>query len=349
METVLRDITLQVGRIGTITPVAELEPVFVAGSTVRRATLHNEDYIKELDIRIGDTVFVEKGGDVIPKVSSVNLKKRKKNSAPFTFPNTCPECGEKIFRTEEEAAYYCDNFECPAQVRGRIEHFAHRRAMNIEGLGEAVIDLLVKENLIHNIADVYDLKKKDIAQLERMGDKSAQNLLDGIDASKQLPFSRVLFALGIRFVGEGVAKLLADGFGSIEIIQNATAEELTDIDGIGPRIAESVVRFFEDKHSKKLIARLIAAGVQTKSEKKKVLNSTFMGKTFVLTGGLESMSRDEAKKKIEAVGGKNSGSVSKRTDFVIVGSDAGSKLQKAIELGIKTLSEKEFLELIGKS
>ncbi len=349
METKLNAITLQVGRVGTITPVAELEPVFVGGSTVSRATLHNEDYINELDIRIGDTVFVEKGGDVIPKVSGVNLKKRAKKTTPFRFPAQCPECGSKIFRPEGEAAHYCENFECPAQVRGRIEHYAHRRAMNIEGLGEAVIDLLVNEDLIHNIADIYDLKKDKIAALERMGEKSAQNLLDGIEASKGLPFHRVLFGLGIRFVGEGVAKLFADNFPSIEKLKAASKEDMERVDGIGPRIAESVVRFFKDKHSLKLVERLSKAGVQMRSEKKKISgNSPVAGKTFVLTGGLETMSRDEAKEKIESLGGKSASSVSKNTDYVIVGSDAGSKLQKAIDLGIKTISEKEFLALLKK-
>lgn len=347
METVLNDITLQVGRVGTITPVAELQPVFVSGSTVSRATLHNEDYINELDIRIGDTVYVEKGGEVIPKVSGVNLKKRPKKSSPFKFPTKCPVCGSKIFRPEGEAAYYCENFECPAQVRGRIEHFVQRRAMNIEGLGEAIIDLLVKEELIHNIADVYDLQKQQVSSLERMGDKSAQNLLDGIEASKEVPFHRVLFGLGIRFVGEGVAKLLADNFPSIEKLQKASQEELESVEGIGPRIAESVVRFFKDKHSAKLVERLAKAGVQMKAEKKKISgNSSIAGKTFVLTGGLESMSRDEAKEKIEALGGKSGSSVSSKTDYVIVGSDAGSKLQKAKELGIKTLTEEEFLKML---
>lgn len=347
METKLNAITLQVGRVGTITPVAELEPVFVGGSTVSRATLHNEDFIKELDVRIGDAVFIEKGGDVIPKVAAVNIKKRKRNSTPYKFPSKCPVCSSKIFRPEGESAYYCENFECPAQVRGRIEHFAQRRAMNIEGLGEAIIDLLVNENLIHNIADIYALKKDQIATLERMGEKSAQNLLDGIEISKSLPFNRVLFGLGIRFVGEGVAKLLADNFSSINDLKDAPQEILENIDGIGPRIAESIIRFFKEKHSQRLVDRLTKAGVQLKSEKKKIsVNSQIIGKTFVLTGGLETMSRDEAKEKIESLGGKSVSSVSKKTDYVIVGSDAGSKLQKAIELGVKTVNEKEFLDLI---
>lgn len=349
METVLKQITLQVGRVGTVTPVAELEPVFVGGSTVSRATLHNEDYIAELDIRIGDTVRVEKGGDVIPKVSGVNLKKRPKSSKRFSFPSKCPECGSRIHRPEGEAAYYCENFECPAQVRGRIEHFAARRAMNIEGLGEAVIDLLVTEGLVHNIADIYTLTREQIAGLERMGEKSAQNLLDGIEASKQLPFSRVLFGIGIRFVGEGVAKLLADHFVSIDALRTASQEELEQVEGIGPRIAESVHWFFRDKHSAALLQRLEKAGVTMRGAKKKTFtgSSPVTGKTFVLTGGLSSMSRDEAKDRIEALGGKSGSSVSKKTDFVIVGTDAGSKLQKAVELGITTLTEEEFLKMLG--
>lgn len=347
VETKLLNIILQVGRIGTITPVAELEPVFVGGSTVSRATLHNEDYIRDLDIRIGDTVVVEKAGDVIPKVSGVNKKKRLHRSAEFKFPNTCPECGTPIFRPEGEASYYCENFECPAQVRGRIEHYAQRRAMDIEGLGEAVIDLLVNKNLIHNIADLYELKKEQIAELERMGEKSAQNLLDGIEAGKSLPFNRVLFGLGIRFVGEGVAKLLAENFSSIEKLASASQEELENIEGIGPRIAESVIRFFHDPHSRQLVKRLEEAGVTMKSKKKTgSVNSSITGKTFVLTGALENMTRDEAKEKIESLGGKISSSVSKKTDYVVAGSDAGLKLQKAIELGIKILTEEELLKLL---
>lgn len=349
VETVLRGITLQVGRVGTITPVAELEPVFVGNSTVSRATLHNEDFIRDLDVRIGDTVIVEKGGDVIPKISGVNKKKRPKRSAPFVFPKVCPDCGSKIFRPEGEAAYYCENFECPAQIRGRIEHFAQRRAMNIEGLGEAVIDLLVNEGLIHNVADLYDVRQDKVAVLERMGKKSAANLAEGIELSKTLTFHRSLFGLGIRYVGEGVAKLLADHFPSITAVQHATQEELESIEGIGPRIAESVVRFFSDTHSIHLVDRLVRAGVQMKSEKKKTeRHSAFAGKTFVLTGTLESMSRDEAKEKIESVGGKTSSSVSKKTDYVIAGSDAGSKLRRAEELQVTVLSEKDFLRMLGK-
>ena len=349
VETTLKEITLQVGRIGTITPVAELVPVFVGGTTVSRATLHNEDYIKELDLRIGDTVVVEKGGDVIPKVSAVNTAKRPKGIRPFTMPKECPVCGSKIFRPEGEAAYYCENAECPAQVRGRIEHFAHRGAMDIEGLGEAVIDLLVRQELIHSTADLYALKKDQLVPLERMGEKSAQNLIDAIEQSKQQPFHKVIFALGIRYVGAGVAKLLADSFGSIEKMQDASLDDLEKVEGIGPRIAESVVRFFKERHSKALLKKLEQAGVTLKSASPKPSAVPYAGKIFVLTGGLESMTRDEAKEKIESLGGKVTSSVSAKTDFVVVGTDAGSKLDKAIELGVKTVDEKAFRKMIGAS
>ncbi len=348
VETKLNGITLQVGRVGTITPVAELEPVFVGGTTVSRATLHNEDYIKELDIRIGDTVVVEKGGDVIPKVSSVNTSKRVKGSKPFTMAKQCPECGSRIYRPEGEAAYYCENAECPAQVRGRIEHYASRGAMDIEGLGEAAIDLLVNEKLIHSIADIYSLKKEAIVPLERMGEKSAQNLVDAIEQSKTQPFQKLIFGLGIRYVGTGVAKLLADAFGSIEKLQAASQEDLEAVEGIGPAIAESVARFFGDKHSKELVKRLQRAGLTLRSEKKSTAGQPLSGKTFVLTGGLDSMSRDEAKEKIEALGGSVSSSVSKKTDYVVVGAEAGSKLEKAKALGVKTIDEREFLKMVQR-
>ena len=349
VETKLLGITLQVGRVGTVTPVAELEPVFVGGTTVSRATLHNEDYINELGLRVGDTVVVEKGGDVIPKVSAVNLAKREKGSKAFVMPKQCPECDSKIFRPEGEAAYYCENSECPAQVRGRIGHFAHRGAMDIEGLGEAAIDLLVNQNLIHSIADIYSLKKNQIVPLERMGEKSAQNLIDALEESKKKPFHKVLFGLGIRYVGAGVAKLLAGSFGSIEQLSDATQEELEAVEGIGPRIAESVVRFFNEKHTKELLKRLQKSGVTLKSEKKKSSTQRYSGKTFVLTGGLDSMSRDEAREKIESLGGKVASSVSAKTDFVIVGSDAGSKLDKAVKLGVTTVDEKAFRAMLGES
>ncbi|MBI3787640.1 MAG: NAD-dependent DNA ligase LigA, partial [Ignavibacteriales bacterium] len=347
--TVLKDITLQVGRVGTITPVAELEPVFVGGSTVSRATLHNEDYIKELDIRISDTVTVEKGGDVIPKVSGVIKEKRKSGTKPFSMGGKCPECGSKIFRPPDEANYYCENSECPAQIRARIGHFAHRGAMDIEGLGEAIVDQLVELGFIQNYADLYELhkQKKKLVALERWGEKSTTNLLEAIEESKKKPFSRVLFALGVRHVGSGVAQLIINNIGSMEKLIATPQEELEHIQGVGPRIAESIHHFFIDKHNLKLVKRLQDAGLQMAEKKKKVTGqSPFNGKTVVLTGTLSSMSRDEAKEKIENLGGKVTSSVSSNTDYVVVGVDAGSKLDKAKKLGVQTLDEDAFLKMV---
>ena len=347
--TTLKAITLQVGRVGTITPVAELEPVFVGGTTVSRATLHNEDYIKELDIRPGDTVVVEKGGDVIPKVSSVVKEKRKPGIKPFTMPSECPECGSKISRPDGEASTYCENSECPAQLRGRIEHFAHRGAMDIEGLGEAVVDQLVNLGFVQNYADLYELHRKQevLVNLDRWGDKSVENLLRAIEKSKERPFSRVLFALGIRHVGTSVAQLVVDRFGSMDALRSASFEELQSVQGIGPRIAESITRFLDDKHNKRIIDRLAKSGLTMEEKKKRVSRqSPFTGKTVVLTGTLASYGREEAKMLIEECGGHVSSSVSGKTDYVIVGADAGSKLDKAKKLGVKTLEEEEFIKLL---
>jgi DNA ligase (NAD+) len=351
-RTVLKSIRLQVGRIGTITPVADLEPVFVGGTTVSRATLHNEDYIKELDIRPGDTVVVEKGGDVIPKVSEVIREKRPRGTKPFTMPDKCPECGSKISRPEGEANYYCENSECPAQVRARIGHFAHRGAMDIEGLGEALVDQLVSLGFIQSYADLYELhKKRDrLVQLEHWGEKSADNLLAAVEESKKRPFWRVVFAIGIRHVGAGVTQLIVNYVRSMDKLMEASQEELQEIQGVGPRIAESVRRFFEDKHNRKLIERLRKARLQFEEEEKRPSAGTpFSGKTFVLTGTLPSFTREEAKAKIEELGGKVASSVSSKTDYVVVGEEAGSKLAKAKELGIQTLDEKSFLKLIRKT
>jgi DNA ligase (NAD+) len=351
-RTVLKSIRLQVGRIGTITPVADLEPVFVGGTTVSRATLHNEDYIKELDIRPGDTVVVEKGGDVIPKVSEVIREKRPRGTKPFTMPDKCPECGSKISRPEGEANYYCENSECPAQVRARIGHFAHRGAMDIEGLGEALVDQLVSLGFIQSYADLYELhKKRDrLVQLEHWGEKSADNLLAAIEESKKRPFWRVVFAIGIRHVGAGVTQLIVNHVRSMDKLMEASQEELQEIQGVGPRIAESVRRFFEDKHNRKLIERLRKARLQfEEKEKRPSAGTPFSGKTFVLTGTLPSFTREEAKAKIEELGGKVASSVSSKTDYVVVGEEAGSKLAKAKELGIQTLDEKSFLKLIRKT
>jgi DNA ligase (NAD+) len=351
-ETTLNSVTFQVGRVGTITPVAELQPVFVGGSTISRATLHNEDYIRELDLRIGDTVVVEKGGDVIPKVSGVVLAKRRRNAKKFAFANRCPACGSSLFRPAEEANYYCENSDCPDQIRGRIEHFAHRGAMDIEGLGEAIVDQLVELKFIQNVADLYDLHKKKakLVLLEGWGEKSAQNLLVGIEASKQKPFSRLLFAVGVRHVGAGIAQLITHNLNTIELLERASEETLSQIQGVGPRIAESVVRFFQDKHNRRLIERLKTAGLTVSERSLKVAkNSPFSGKTVVLTGTLSSMSRDEAKEKIESLGGKITGSISKQTDFLVVGADAGSKLGKAKSLGVQTLDEGAFLKLLQQN
>lgn len=351
-QTVLRDITLQVGRTGTITPVAELEPVFVGGTTVSRATLHNADYIHELDIRPGDTVVVEKGGDVIPKVSGVVKDKRPSSSRPYKFGSACPECGSRIFRSADEANYYCENSECPAQVRGRIEHFAHRGAMDIEGLGEAVVDQLVAKGYVHSYADLYDLQKreKQLASLERWGEKSAKNLLNAIDASTSRSFTRVLYAIGIRHVGSGMAQLLVRHFPSIDRLMSATKEDFEQIPGVGPRIAESVAHFFQDKHNRKLIERLGKAGVHLVEQRaKSIVKSALSEKTFVLTGSLSTLTRDEAREKIEAAGAKVASNVSKNTDYVVVGEEAGSKLDKAKKLGIKTLNEREFLSMMEKA
>jgi len=347
--TRLKGITLQVGRVGTITPVAELEPVFVGGSTVSRATLHNEDYIRDLDIRAGDAVVVEKGGDVIPKVSAVLAEQRRAGSKRFVMPKTCPVCGSKIFRPPEEANYYCENSECPAQVKGRIEHFAHRGAMDIEGLGEAIVDQLVGLGLVRNFTDLYALagKKKRLVALDRWGKKSVENLLNAIEESKKKPFERVLFAMGIRHVGAGVARLVVGHLPSIDSVMDASKEELEQVQGIGPRIAESIVRFFSEKHNQKIVRKLREAKVQLEEKQKRgVDNASLAGKTFVLTGTLAGFSREEAKQKIEELGGKVTSSVSKKTDYVVVGEEAGSKLDKANELGVRTLDEAAFTRLI---
>ncbi len=347
--TTLKAITLQVGRVGTLTPVAELEPVFVGGTTVARATLHNEDYISELDIRPGDTVVVEKGGDVIPKVSSVVMERRKDGTKPFAMPSRCPECGSKISRPEGEANTYCENSECPAQVRGRIEHFAHRGAMDIEGLGEAVVDQLVSLGFVQNYADLYELHRKQeaLVDLDRWGEKSVENLLEAIEESKERPFSRLLFALGIRHVGTSVAQLIVDRFQSMEALRNATFEELQSVQGIGPRIAESITRFLEDKHNKRIIDRLAKSGLTLEEKKKRKTRQTpLTDKTIVLTGTLAAYGRDEARALIEELGGHVSSTVNSKTDFVIVGAEAGSKLDKAKKLGIRTLDEGEFVKLL---
>jgi len=347
-ETALNGISLQVGRTGAVTPVAELTPVFVGGSTVSRATLHNMDYIADLDLRIGDTVVVEKGGDVIPKVTGVISAKRPKGAKPFSMPSTCPACGSGIYRSEDESNHYCENADCPAQIRGRIEHFAARGAMDIEGLGAAAVEQLVSLGFVHNVADLYMLSvhTERLIALDRWGEKSTANLLAAIEKSKQQTFYRVLFALGIRHAGAGVARTIAEHFPSIDLLQKADEEELQTIPAIGPTIAASIVHFFREKHNREILKRLQAAGVQLRG-----IVSTgggaLSGKTFVLTGTLPTYTREEIRELIERHGGAVVSSVSNNVHYVVVGTDAGSKLARARALNIPVLLEAELLSMIG--
>ena len=349
--TVLKKITLQVGRTGIVTPVAELEPVFLAGSTISRATLHNVDYIKELDLRVGDTVIVEKGGEVIPKVTGVVLEKRPPDAVEFVFPEYC-ECGlqGRLVRLPGEVAYFCEHPECPWQLRRRIEHFASRNAMDIEGMGEKVVDQLVTLSFLKNIASVYELHqfRDKLIELERWGEKKVDNLLEAIEESKKRPLHRLIFGLGIRFIGEGAAKILAKHFKNLDNIMKASKEDFTSIYEIGEKMAESLVRFFSDPKELEIIEKLRAYGVNFEEKEEFVtIGKKLEGLTFVLTGELQSMTRNEAKAKIEQLGGKVSSSVSKKTSFVIAGANPGSKYSDAVKLGIKILNEEEFLELIG--
>ena len=348
--TRLNKITWQVGRIGTITPVAELEPVFLAGSTISRSTLHNFDEIGRKDIREGDKVVIEKGGDVIPKIVAVVKEERPAKSKPVQPPDKCPVCKSLLYKPPDEVAYYCENTECPAQIKGRLEHFAARGAMDIEGLGSALINLFVEMGFLHTYADIYDLKnrREELINIERLGQKSVDNLLNSIEKSKQQPFPKVLFAIGIRYVGAGAANKLADHFGSIDKLMEADQEIIEKVPEIGPSISGSVVKFFSDPHNKKIIERLKKHGLNFSSEKKIEKETFFTGKTFVLTGTLSNYSREEASDKIVMYGGKVTSSVSKNTDFVLAGENAGSKLDKAAKLGITIMTEKEFIKHLEK-
>jgi DNA ligase (NAD+) len=346
-ETLLRDITVQVGRTGAVTPVAELEPVFVGGSTVSRATLHNADYIADLDLRPGDTVIVEKGGDVIPKVSGVVPGKRPRGTRPFRMPTRCPSCGSRLFRPEEEAHTYCDNSGCPAQIRARIGHFASRGAMDIEGLGDAAVEQLVGLGLVTTVADLYDLHlhREVLTGLERWGEKSTQNLLDAVRGSTSVPLHRVLFALGIRHVGAGVATVLAGEFGSLESLAGADEERLLQVHGIGPRIARSVAHFFREPHNLDLLRRLREAGLTLTAAVGR-REGALAGMTFVLTGTLPTLTREEATRLIQENGGRVAGGVSRTVTHVLAGADAGSKLEKARALNIPILTEEALRELL---
>ncbi len=352
--TRLNAITYQVGRTGVVTPVANLEPVQLSGTTVQRATLHNEDFIRQLEIREGDMVWVEKGGEIIPKVvereaplsGSLEVKGEE-----YTFPTNCPECGAKLVRVEGEAAWRCPNEAgCPPQIKGKMEHFVSRKAMNIDGLGSETIDLLYSQRLLKNIADIYTLRQENIACQERLGEKSAQNILAGIEASKQVPWARVLFALGIRMVGETTAKKIAKRFPSIDQLQWATEEQLTSIDDVGEQIAKNVIAYFNDLGNLEIISRLREAGVQMESteEEQTPQSNLLEGKSIVVSGVFAKHSRDEYKAMIEAHGGKNVGSVSKKTSFILAGENMGpEKRKKAESLGVEILTEEEFLKLIN--
>jgi len=352
-ETKLKAITVQVGRTGALTPVAELEPVFLAGTTVKRATLHNQDQIRRLDVRVGDTVVIQKAGEIIPEVVRVVTDKRTGTEKVFHFPKECPECGSKVSKgaaAEGEAAVWrCTNPDCPAQIRGRIEHWCSRGAMDIEGGGEVLVAQLVKNALVKDVADLYRLKLDDLANLERMGEKSARNFLDGIEASKSRDMWRVLYGLGILHVGAGVAKTLGRSFPDLDAVFAASVDQLTGAEDIGEVIADSIVQWYAEPRNRQLIERLRKAGINFKSSlySPQAGAGPFAGKTFVLTGTLPTLTREEATAKIEALGGKVSSSVSKKTDYVLAGDDAGSKLDKAQKLGVKIIDEKEFLKLCG--
>ena len=349
-ETVLESITYQVGRTGAITPVANLKPVQLAGTTVKRASLHNADQIEKLDIRVGDAVYVEKGGEIIPKIVGVNFNKRDASSNPTQYAINCPECETELVRQEGEAQHYCPNATgCPPQIVGRIQHFISRKAMDIEGLGGETVALLVKEGLIENYADLYDLKKEEVLPLERMAEKSAINLINGIQQSKEVAFERVLFALGIRYVGETVAKKLTKYFKTIDALAEASQETLVNVEEIGEKIAESVVHFFEVEENRNTIERLKSFGVQLaiSEEELEGLTDKLQGNTFVISGVFQKVSRKELKKLIEDNGGKVTGSISAKTNYLVAGDNMGpSKLAKAEKVGTQIISEDDFLKMV---
>ncbi|WP_086478043.1 NAD-dependent DNA ligase LigA [Arenibacter amylolyticus] len=351
VSTTLEEITYQVGRTGAITPVANLEPVLLAGTTVKRASLHNADQIEKFDIRVGDTVFVEKGGEIIPKIIGVDFTKRPLDSQPTKYIDQCPECGTHLERVAGDAKHFCPNeYGCPPQITGRIQHFISRKAMDIEGLGAETVELLFREGLIRNYADLYSLTKEQILPLERMAEKSAENLIKGVAESVQIPFERVLFALGIRFVGETVAKKLAKAYKSIDALQNATKEELMQVDEIGQRIAESVVDFFGNEVNLEIISRLKAVGLQLEISEDLLLNQSdlFNGMTFVVSGVFENVSRNELKKLIEDNGGKVGSSISSKTSYLVAGDKMGpSKRTKAESVGVPIISESDFMAMLN--
>lgn len=351
--TRLLKVTYQVGRTGAITPVANLEPVQLSGTVVRRASLHNADIIASLDLHVGDSVYVEKGGEIIPKITGVETSLRPAGSEKVTFITHCPECGSPLVRYEDEAAHYCTNeTQCPPQIKGKIEHFISRRAMNIEGLGPETVDLFYQEGMIHDVADLYQLQSQDIARLERLGEKSAENIMTGLARSREVPYERVLFALGIRFVGETVAKKIARAFPSIDLLAAATLEDLIQIDEIGTRIAQSILLYFSNEKNRQLVARLKEAGLKMEAdeEDRSGYTDNLAGQSIVISGVFQHHSRDEYKALIEKHGGKNVGSISKKTSFILKGDNMGpSKLEKAEKLGIRLVEENEFLKMIQEA
>jgi DNA ligase (NAD+) len=344
-ETVVEDIVVNVGRTGTLTPTAVLQPVLVGGVTVSRATLHNEDEIERLGVQIGDSVIIERSGDVIPKV--VRVTRRPSNRRPFHMPVECPVCGGKVVRQEGEVASRCLNTNCPARLKESILHFASRGVMDIDGMGEALVDQLVDRGLVKSVADLYELRLEQLVELERMGKKSAEKLLGNIDRSRAKPLPRVLTALGIPFVGERTAAILAETFGSLDRIAAADEETLQQAEEVGPKVAGSIRQFFRERHNAELVERLRKAGLRFEHEIKEKERGPLAGLTFVLTGTLPSLTREEARAKIEAAGGKVTGSVSKKTNYVVAGEEAGSKLDKARELGVEVIDEAKLLELLG--
>ena len=344
-QTVVNDIIVQVGRTGTLTPVASLEPVQVGGVTVSRSTLHNMDEIERLGLQIGDTVLIERAGEVIPHV--LKVVKEGKNRREFRMPKKCPVCGSAVHRVEGEVAYRCVNSACPAKLKESVQHYAGRHAMNIDGLGEKIVDQLVERGMVKDVADLYSLKVEDVAELERMGEKSAQNLIDEIEGSKKQPLDRLIYALGIQFVGERTGQLLAEHFSSVEELAAASTEELENVPEVGPKVAQSITEFLSEAANKKVIKKLNEQGVRPRAEKREVKSNKFEGKSFVFTGGLANRSREEAGAMVVEHGGKVSGSVSKKTDYVVVGTDPGSKYEKAKELGVEILDERQFEKLLG--
>lgn len=347
--TELLEVTYQVGRTGAITPVANLSPVHLAGTTVKRATLHNADQIAALDLRVGDMVYVEKGGEIIPKITGVEFSHRSAQSQPLQYITHCPECGTELVRYEGEAKHYCPNqSHCRPQIVGRIIHFIRRKAMNIESLGEETVELLFDNGLVSNVADLYDLRAEQLSSLPRLGEKSASNIIQNIRTSTQVPFHRVLFALGIRFVGETTAKYLSEHFRSLDKVMAASREELIEAEEVGEKIADSIIEYFADEQNRSVIDRLRQAGVQFQAEQRQAISESLAGLTFVISGSFADHSRDELKALIEAHGGKNLAAVSGNTSYLLAGDKIGpSKLQKATKLGVQIISEQEFIAMIG--